>query len=84
MVQGKRAGGRGCVNGRRICSRRDANWCGGASKLRQDRFLDEARETAEPVRLTRLFGIASHTGTHDVRAAHPERFTVDPTQAWAQ
>jgi hypothetical protein len=51
------------------------------TRLRQDRFLDEARETADPVRLMRLFGITAHTATHYVRAAHPERFTIDPTQA---
>jgi hypothetical protein len=51
------------------------------TRLRQDRFLDEARETADPVRLMRLFGITSHTAIHYVRAAHPECFTVDPTQA---
>ncbi|MFF7230034.1 hypothetical protein [Streptomyces sioyaensis] len=52
-----------------------------ATQLRQDRFLDEARETADPVRLMRLFGITSHTAIHYVRTAHPERFTIDPTQA---
>ncbi|MFE9221714.1 hypothetical protein ACFYN3_36025 [Streptomyces lavendulae] len=49
--------------------------------LRQERFLDEARETADPVRLMRLFGITSYTAIHYVRTAHPERFTIDPTQA---
>ncbi|WP_158711376.1 hypothetical protein [Streptomyces sp. NRRL S-1824] len=51
------------------------------TQLRQDRFLDEARETADPIRLMRLFGITSHTAIHYVRVAHPERFTIDPTQA---
>lgn len=51
------------------------------TRLRQDRFLDEARETADPVRLMRLFGITSHTAIHYVRAGHPECFTIDPTQA---
>ncbi|MET9382966.1 hypothetical protein ABZY09_18315 [Streptomyces sp. NPDC002928] len=51
-----------------------------ATQLRQDRFLDEARETADPVRLMRLFGISSHTAIHYVRAAHPEFFTIDPAQ----
>ncbi|WP_307662012.1 hypothetical protein [Streptomyces sp. V1I1] len=51
------------------------------TQLRQDRLLDEARETADPVRLMRLFGITSYTAIHYVRAAHPERFTIDPTQA---
>ncbi|GAX49313.1 hypothetical protein [Streptomyces olivochromogenes] len=52
-----------------------------ATQLRQDRFLDEARETADPVRLMRLFGITSHTAIHYVRAAHSEYFTIDPTEA---
>ncbi|MFH9968365.1 hypothetical protein ACH4PR_44895 [Streptomyces mirabilis] len=52
-----------------------------ATQLRQDRLLDEARETADPIRLMRLFGITTHTAIHYVRAAHPERFTIDPTQA---
>lgn len=43
--------------------------------------LDEARETADPVRLMRLFGITSYTAIRYVRTAHPERFTIDPTQA---
>ena len=46
-----------------------------------NRFLDEARETADPVRLMRLYGITSHTAIHYLRAAHPECFTIDPTQA---
>jgi hypothetical protein len=29
----------------------------------------------------RLFGITSHTAIHYVRAAHPECFTIDRTQA---
>lgn len=52
-----------------------------ATQLRQDRFLDEARETADPIRLMRLFGITSHTAICYVRAAYPERFTIDSTQA---
>ncbi|MFF2469919.1 hypothetical protein [Streptomyces mirabilis] len=51
------------------------------TQLRQDRLLDEAQETADPVRLMRLFGITSYTAIHYVRTAHPERFTIDPTQA---
>jgi hypothetical protein len=31
--------------------------------------------------LMRLFGITSHTAIHHVRAAYPECFTIDPTQA---
>ncbi|KIE24693.1 hypothetical protein LK08_23325 [Streptomyces sp. MUSC 125] len=51
------------------------------TQLRQDRFLDEARETADPIQLMRLFGITSHTAIHYVRTAYPERFTIDPTEA---
>ncbi|WP_406429248.1 hypothetical protein [Streptomyces sp. NBC_00147] len=51
------------------------------TQLRQNRLLDEARETADPVRLMRLFGITSYTAIHYVRTAHPEHFTIDPTQA---
>ncbi|MFI5808398.1 hypothetical protein [Streptomyces sp. NPDC051561] len=51
------------------------------TQLRQDRLLDEAQETADPVRLMRLFGITSCTAIHYVRTAHPERFTIDPTRA---
>jgi hypothetical protein len=39
------------------------------------------RSPADPVRLMRLFGITSRTAIHYVRAAHPECFTIDPTQA---
>jgi integrase len=49
-------------------------------KLRQDRIFDEARETADPVRLMRVFGIASVTATRYVAAAHPDK-KVDPIQA---
>ncbi|MFG1665055.1 hypothetical protein [Streptomyces sp. Y7] len=52
-----------------------------ATQLRRDRFLDEARETADPVRLMCLFGITSHTAIHYVGSAHPEHFIIDPTQA---
>ncbi|QHY93561.1 hypothetical protein SSPS47_00255 [Streptomyces sp. S4.7] len=41
--------------------------------LRQDRILNEAAETADPLRLMRLFGITEKTATHYVTAAHPER-----------
>ncbi|MFD0068709.1 hypothetical protein ACFRAI_41275 [Streptomyces sp. NPDC056637] len=51
------------------------------TQLRQDRFLDEARETADPLRLMQLFGITPHTAIHYVSTAYPERFTIDPTQA---
>ncbi|MGX5185438.1 hypothetical protein ACWKT5_22095 [Streptomyces avermitilis] len=52
-----------------------------STQLRQGRFLDEARETADPIRLMRLFGSTSRTAIHYVRAAaHPECLTIDPTQ----
>lgn len=43
------------------------------SKLRQDRILDEARHTADPVHLMRVFGIAAETAMKYIYAAHPER-----------
>ncbi|MGX1887774.1 hypothetical protein [Streptomyces sp. NPDC055287] len=43
------------------------------SKLRQDRILDEARQTADPVQLMRVFGIAAETAMKYIYAAHPER-----------
>jgi hypothetical protein len=43
------------------------------SKLRQDRILDEARQTADPVHLMRVFGIAAETAMKYIYAAHPER-----------
>ncbi|WP_326771529.1 hypothetical protein [Streptomyces sp. NBC_01445] len=48
-------------------------------KLRQDRIFDEARETADPVRLMHVFGLCSVTATRYVVAAHPDRM-VDPIQ----
>ncbi|WP_251075698.1 hypothetical protein [Streptomyces sp. ISL-12] len=41
--------------------------------LRQDRILHEAAETADPLRLMRLFGVTEKTAMHYVTAAHPER-----------
>lgn len=43
------------------------------SKLRQDRFLDEARHTAGPVHLMRVYGIAAETTMKYIDTAHPER-----------
>jgi hypothetical protein len=43
------------------------------SKLRQDRILDEARATEDPVHLMRVFGIAAETAMKYIYAAHPER-----------
>ncbi|MFB8271806.1 hypothetical protein ACFC96_35085 [Streptomyces sp. NPDC055955] len=48
-------------------------------KLRQDRIFDEARETADPVRLMHVFGLCSVTATRYVVAAHPDSM-VDPIQ----
>ncbi|MFN2505803.1 MAG: toll/interleukin-1 receptor domain-containing protein [Acidimicrobiales bacterium] len=36
-------------------------------------ILDEARHTADPVHLMRVFGIADRTAMHYVSTAHPER-----------
>ncbi|WP_327310048.1 hypothetical protein OG730_43555 (plasmid) [Streptomyces sp. NBC_01298] len=41
--------------------------------LRQDRILNEAAETADPLRLMRLFGITEKAAMHYVTTAHPER-----------
>ncbi|WP_405192802.1 hypothetical protein [Streptomyces anulatus] len=41
--------------------------------LRQDRILNEAAETADPLRLMRLFGIGEKSAMHYVTTAHPER-----------
>ncbi|MFJ4644531.1 tyrosine-type recombinase/integrase [Streptomyces bobili] len=49
-------------------------------KLRQDRLFDEARETADPVRLMRVFGLCSATATRYVAAAHPDK-KIDPIRA---
>ncbi|MDX3855688.1 hypothetical protein [Streptomyces sp. AK02-01A] len=50
-------------------------------QLRIDRILDEAHETADPVHLMRGFGISDTTAMKYVKAAHPHRFTKDPTRA---
>jgi len=42
-------------------------------QLRQDRILDEAAVTADPIHLMRLFGISVNTAMRYVHAAHPER-----------
>ncbi|EDY53104.1 conserved hypothetical protein [Streptomyces clavuligerus] len=41
--------------------------------LRQDRILNEAFESADPLRLMRLFGITEGTAMRYVSTAHPER-----------
>jgi site-specific recombinase XerC len=45
-------------------------------RLRQDRILDEARQTADPVRLMRLFGVSDTTAMKYVYTAHPDRQSV--------
>ena len=47
-------------------------------RLRQDRILDEARHTADPVHLVRVFGITESTAIYYVHAAHPGRQSVIP------
>lgn len=47
-------------------------------RLRQDRILDEARHTADPVHLVRVFGISESTAMNYVYAAHPGRQSVIP------
>ncbi|MET9134562.1 hypothetical protein [Streptomyces antibioticus] len=44
------------------------------SKLRQDRILDEARHTADPVHLTRVLGTgtAAETAMKHIHTARPE------------
>jgi hypothetical protein len=48
------------------------------SKLRQDRILDEAKHTADPVHLMRVFGIAAETAMKYVYTANPERRSTLP------
>jgi integrase len=47
------------------------------ARLRQDRLL-EARHTADPVHLVRVFGISETTAMHYVYTAHPGRQSVIP------
>ncbi|MFE5711467.1 hypothetical protein ACFQ7J_11700 [Streptomyces sp. NPDC056501] len=42
-------------------------------RLWADRVLDEARETADPVRLVRLFGIHPKIAVKYVHTAHPDK-----------
>ena len=42
------------------------------SQLRQDRILDEARHTADPVHLMRVFGLSAHPAMKYIQAAHPD------------
>ncbi|TDD82198.1 site-specific integrase [Actinomadura rubrisoli] len=50
----------------------------GPAALRQDRILDEARYTADPVHLMRVFGISVTTAMNYIHAAHPERRSTLP------
>jgi integrase len=47
-------------------------------QLRQDRILNEASVTADPVHLMRLFGISAGTAMRYIHAAHPQRRTSLP------
>jgi hypothetical protein len=48
------------------------------SQVRQDRILDEARHTADPVHLMRVFGLTAKPAMKYVQAAHPERGPAMP------
>ncbi|KUN37979.1 hypothetical protein AQJ27_45530 [Streptomyces olivochromogenes] len=50
-----------------------------ASRLRQDPIYDEARHSADPVHLIRMFGLATSTAMKYVMAAHPD-MQADPIQ----
>jgi integrase len=50
----------------------------GPAALRRDRILDEARHTADPVHLMRVFGISATTALDYIYAAHPERRSTLP------
>ncbi|MFD9356482.1 hypothetical protein [Streptomyces sp. NPDC060031] len=51
-----------------------------ARKLRGDRIYDEARHTADPVHLMRLFGLGTTTAMKYITAAHPDK-RPDPIRA---
>ncbi|MGW0315997.1 hypothetical protein [Streptomyces flavidovirens] len=44
-----------------------------AGRLRVDRIVDEARHSADPVRLMELFGLSNFSATRYVLSAHPDR-----------
>lgn len=48
------------------------------SQVRQDRILDEARHTADPVHLMRVFGLTAKPAMKYVQAAHPDRGPAMP------
>jgi hypothetical protein len=50
----------------------------GTRQLRTDRILNEARHSADPVSLIRIFGITVTTAMRYLRAAHPERASIPP------
>lgn len=43
------------------------------TQLRRDRILDEARRTADPVHLMRVFGITDGTAMNYIYAARPDK-----------
>lgn len=45
----------------------------GMQTLRQDRILNEAFKTGDPIHMIRLFGISDTTAMRYITAAHPER-----------
>lgn len=49
-----------------------------AGALRVDRIFDEARQTADPVRLIRLSGLSKQSATRCALTAHPDK-RLDPT-----
>ncbi|MFE5717869.1 site-specific integrase [Streptomyces erythrochromogenes] len=44
-----------------------------AGRLRVDRIVDEARHSADPVRLMELFGLSNLSATNYVLSAHPDK-----------
>ncbi|QEV00876.1 site-specific integrase [Streptomyces viridifaciens] len=49
-----------------------------ARKLREDRILDEAHESADPVHLMRMFGLSQATAIKYIATAHPADIRPDP------
>lgn len=48
------------------------------SSVRQDRILDEARQTADPVHLMHVFGLTAKPAMKYIQAAHPDRGPTMP------
>ncbi|MFG2440724.1 hypothetical protein [Streptomyces sp. NPDC048508] len=44
-----------------------------AGRLRMDRIVDEARHSADPLRLMELFGLSTYSATRYVLTAHPDK-----------